>query len=138
MLRRTVAVAHTPLLRPSRPLCPLPLCQVIKQFNYHTKMGCSHRTVGNRSTIWATRSLHRPSTQNLLPLFFSDAVPKLCCSDPAQTPLMESKLTAMQFQVSLAESISESLWSSHLRTVTGSHLQHTDGGHLSLELAPVH
>jgi len=70
MLRRTVPVAHPPLLRPSRRLRPLPPRPAIEQSNYRTKMGCSHRTPGNRISIWATRSLHRPSTQTLLPLSF--------------------------------------------------------------------
>jgi len=63
---------------------------------------------------------------------------KLYCSSPVKTQLTESKLAAMQFQMSLAETISESLWSSHLSMVTGSHPWHADGSHLSLESAPVH
>jgi hypothetical protein len=63
---------------------------------------------------------------------------KLCCSNPVKAPHTESKLAAMQFQMSLAETISDSLWNSRLSMVAGSHLWHADGGHLSLESAPVH
>ena len=63
---------------------------------------------------------------------------KLRGSDIVDTPVADGELSTIHLQMSLAEKISESLWSSRLGMVTGSHLWHADGGHLSLESAPVH